>query len=224
VHGARPGNFEDCFYFSVQTLATIGYGEMTPGSRYANILVCLESFSGLMSQAVITGLTFAKFSVPTSHVLFSNFMTISKKDGRPALSFRLANARGNHVLDARCTLTLIRNEVTLEGEWLRRIHRLPLLVSETPVFALSFTGTHYLDQDSPLAGWDAAAIEEASCEWTVTMTGLDETLGQTVHARWSYYPEDIRWGFRLADTMLVREDGQRVLDFTKFHDVVPWPL
>lgn len=224
IQGARAGHVIDYFYFSVQTLATIGYGGMTPRGDYANALVCVEAFIGMICFAVMTGLIFSKFSIPHSRVIFSHQATVSNKDGRPALTFRLANARGNQVIETRVNLTMIRIETTAEGETLRRLHRLPLAASETPVFALTFTGTHYIDEGSPLHGLKAADLEASKTEFVVTVMGTDATIGQAVHARHSYSYNEIVWGHRLADTLSVGSDGRPVLDFRKFHDVIPWEL
>jgi inward rectifier potassium channel len=224
IAGIRPHHLRDYFYFSVQTLATIGYGGMTPVGDYANVLVCIEAFTGMVCLAMMTGLIFSKFSVPKSRILFSHFATISKKDGRRALTFRLANSRGNHIVETTLKVTLIRAEKTLEGENLRRLHPLKLAVSETPVFALTFMATHYIDENSPLFGKTQEDMRADRSEIVVTMNGTDDVLGQTVHARFNYSADTICWGHRLADTLSTAPNGVAIVDYTKFHETIPWEL
>ena len=224
ISGIRPNHLRDYFYFSVQTLATIGYGGMTPLGDYANSLVCLEAFTGMFCLAMMTGLIFSKFSVPKSRVMFSRVATISKKDGKRALTFRLANSRGNHIVETVLKVTLIRAETTLEGENLRRLRPLQLAISETPIFALTFMATHYIDETSPLFGKTQEDMRADRSEVVVTMSGTDDILGQNVHARFNYGADDILWGRRLADTLSTAPDGVAVVDYSKFHETIPWEL
>ena len=130
IAGARPGSFSDAFFFSVQTLATIGYGAMYPASLATNLLVAVESTVGILALPLVTGLVFAKFARPTARVLFSRRALVTVRDGRPVLALRMANARGNQIVEARARAVLARNETTAEGETMRRLHDLPLLRSE----------------------------------------------------------------------------------------------
>lgn len=221
IHGARPGSFADAFYFSVHTLGTIGYGSMTPRGDAANLLVCLQSYVGFMSIALMSGLAFAKFSVPQTRVMFSKTMIVNRRDGVRVLQFRLANARGNQIVEARVTLTMARNQFTSEGESFRRLLRLPLTVSETPVFALSFLATHLIDESSPLHGLDRQQLLDSSAEFIVTLTGIDDTLSQMVQARHAYEAEDLEWDRRFVDTISTDENHLPVLDLTRFHDTEP---
>ena len=221
IQGAHPGSFSDCFFFSVQTLATIGYGVMAPKGLFGNFMVCIEAYVGLMSFAMMSGLAFAKFSVPQSRVIFSRCMIMGQRDGLPALMFRMANARGNQIMEVRVNLTLALDQVTQEGERLRRLVRLPLVVPESPIFALSFLATHLVDEKSPLHGLTQQQMEERNCEFIVTFSGIDDTLGQTVNGRTAYSADDVRWGHRFADTIETDPSGLVTLDLTHFHDSSP---
>src|SRR5215470_3710182 len=97
VSHTRPGSLEDCFYFSVQTLATIGYGEMAPADRFCHIVVVVEAITGTISVALIAGITFAKFARPTARFLFADKIVVGPRDGVPHLMFRMANWRHNQV-------------------------------------------------------------------------------------------------------------------------------
>ena len=219
IENAVPGSFLDVFFFSVQTLATIGYGKMAPHTLGANVLVTLEALLGMIGLAVTTGLVFARFSRPTARVLFSRVAVVTRWEGTPSLMFRMANARGNQIVEAHLKLTLIRSETTAEGQSVRRLHDLRLLRSEHAAFALTWTAIHPIDAASPLRGADAESLRASMAEFVVSLTGIDEGLSQTIHARHGYRPEDLRFGVRFAD-ILTDVQGESRIDYTRFHDVV----
>jgi inward rectifier potassium channel len=221
IANARPGSFVDAFFFSIQTMATIGYGVMSPATLYANLLMTLETAVGLMLIAVATGLVFARFSRPTARVLFSRVAVISPYNGVETLSFRAANLRQNQILQAEVGVVLLRDEETLEGDTLRRFYDLKLARNRSPVFALTFTVMHPIDRDSPLYGATAETLRAQNAELIVTATGIDETIAQPVHVRTSYLPHEILWDQRFADVFGWTEDGRRVIDYRRFHDTVP---
>ena len=218
ILGAQPSRVTDAFFFSVQTIATIGYGQMSPATLYANILVTLETMAGLIFLALATGIVFARISRPTARVLFGASAVIGRVNGAPTLSLRLANERRSQILEADVALTLLRYEQTAEGASFRRFHDLRLVRRRTPVFALTFTVMHVIDETSPLNGATLDSLTEGEAELLITVTGLEETTSQTVHARWSYGPDEILWRRRLADIFVRDEDGRRQIDFRRFHD------
>ncbi len=219
IANARPGAISDDFFFSVQTLATIGYGIMYPQTLYGNVLVAIESTCGILLLPVVTGLVFAKFARPTARVVFSDRALMTTRDGVPSFVFRMANLRRNQIVEARARVVLARNETTREGDRIRRLHDLPLVRSESPLFALTWMATHRITPDSPLAGATAASLVESNAEIVISLTGIDETLSQTIHARWSYLPHDIVWGGRYADVLTDLPDGRRRVDYSRFHDI-----
>jgi inward rectifier potassium channel len=220
VAKAHPGSFADAFFFSVQTMATIGYGVMSPATFYANCLMTLETAVGLMFVALTTGLVFARFSRPTARMMFSRVAVISPYNGMPALQIRIANQRQNQILSAEVNVTLLRDEKSTEGELRRRFYDLKLLRDHSPVFALSFTVLHPIDRDSPLHGVTPAELAAQNAEIVVATSGIDETLVARVHARTSYLPHEIRWNHRFADILGWTEDGRRAIDYRRFHDTV----
>src|SRR5262249_21672410 len=127
IAGAAPRSLRDAFFFSVQTFSTIGYGVMAPKTLYASVVVTLEAFVGLVTVAMATGLMFAKFSRPTARVLFSDRIVLAPRDGKPTLMLRLANERGNDIIEASFRVTVLKAEVTAEGEMMRRVHDVPLV-------------------------------------------------------------------------------------------------
>ena len=221
IENARPGSFEDAFFFSVQTLATIGYGKMAPVSTAAHLLVTVEALTGILATAMMTGLLFAKFARPTARVLFSNVAVVSPYQGVPSLQFRLANERGNRIVEATLRVAVLRTEVTAEGVKLRRILDLTMMRERTAIFALTWTAIHAIDAQSPLSGLTARDLEEQGIELVATVTGLDETFAQTIHARHLYRWDDLRYGARFVDIISELPDGRREIDYLRFHDIKP---
>lgn len=224
IANARSGSFEDAFSFSVQTMATIGYGGMSPATRLAHALVTLEALCSILGVALVTGITFAKFARPTARVLFTAKAVVTPRDGVPFLSFRMANARHNRIVEAQLRVILLTAEVTREGEQLRRVTELSLVRDRTPLFMLSWTAMHRIDEQSPFYGEDALErLRQRRGELFLSLMGLDETHGQTIHASCSYSLDDIVWNARFADVLRLRDDGVREIDYTNFHEVVPIP-
>lgn len=208
------------FFFSVHTVATIGYGNVYPVSVYANVLVVIEITLGILFFALATGIAFARFSRPSARVLFSDVAIISEIDGVPMLMFRAANQRHNFIFEAHATVSLLIDE-TVGGTVMRRFHDLPLVRASTPVFTLTWTIIHQIDDDSPLASWVEKQEAPEDAEIIVVLSGTDGRTGQTMYARWAYALPDIRWHSRFVDILGQLEDGTRTIDYDRFHDVVP---
>lgn len=216
----RPHSFEDSFFFSIQTMATIGYGTMVPATRYAHILVTMEAFIGLCWQALVAGITFAKFSRPTSRVMFSQKMVIYAQDGIPHLMFRIANWRRSQVLEARLRFLLVLSERTAHGDLVRRPQEVPLVRDQNSLFGLTWMVMHRIDTASPFSGPDIVRrLAAAGAQIVVTLFGVDETIGQGIHARHSYSPEDIVLNARFRDIVTDLPDGSRRLDYRLFHEI-----
>lgn len=221
ILNARAHSFADSFFFSVQTMATIGYGRMAPVTTFANILVSIEALFGLMALALVTGLVFAKFSRPTARVRFSRYAVVTPREGVPCLMFRMANVRANQIVEAQIHAVLGRQEVTAEGETIRRLYDLELERYRNAVFVLSWTAVHPIRESSPLHGASTESLERDDASIVVSLTGLDGTFSQTVHARHNYAARDIVFGSRLADIMHRLPGGELVYDYDRFDDLVP---
>ncbi len=217
IENARPDSFVDAFFFSVQTMATIGYGYMHPKGIFANFLATVEALLGLLGFALASALMFAKFSRPTAKIVFSEHALISVRNQKPILIFRLANERNNQIIEASMNLTMMKTEMTLEGERLRTFHDLKLLRSRTPVFALTWQVVHVIDENSPLFGLDKNSLALLEPEFVVTFSGVDDTYSQNVYVRHSYLFDEILWGRRFEDIFSRNERGLGVIDFKKFH-------
>lgn len=219
IENARPGSFADAFFFSVQTFTTVGYGGMQPKGTLGNVLVTIEALFGWMGFAVTTGLVFAKFAQPTARVLFSRVAVVSQRDGQPSLMFRVANKRANRIIEARLRVVLALDRSTEEGESVRSLHDLALVRSESPLFGLTWTVVHPIDESSPLREETAESLERKEAEIIVVLTGLDETLSLTIHTRHAYGVRDIVWNAHFVDVLTEQPDGRREVDMRRFHDV-----
>jgi inward rectifier potassium channel len=223
VAGARPHSFADAFFFSVQTLSTIGYGVLTPKSLYANVVVTAEAFSGLGLVAVATGLIIARISRPTARMIFTRFAVITPVDGTPTLMFRAANQRGNQILEAQASLNMFHQITTAEGLEVRTFKELPLVRARQPMFVLTWLLMHRIDETSPLFGCTEASLQAEGAELVVTLNGVDEIFGQRIYARHSYLADEILFDRQLADVLTTDDDGRRVVNYYNFHEVTGAP-
>ncbi len=221
IANLNPPGFAGDFFFSVETLATVGYGEMHPETFYGHLVAMIEIFVGLMSLALITGLMFARFSRPRARFLFTKNAVVRPIAGKPTLLFRAANERQNVVQDASARLRMLRDEVTEEGYSIRRIVDLPLLRSEHPMFALGWTIMHVIDDASPLHSETAETLSNTRTMFVLSLSGTDENTGQTLMARGEYSSADIRWNSTFHDILEEAPDGTIHVDYGKFHDIDP---
>lgn len=219
----NANSFFDAFFFSVETLATVGYGDMHPQTPYGHIVAMIEIFVGLMMLALITGMMFARFSRPRARFMFAKFGVVRPLDGKLTLMFRAANARLNVVQEASAVLRMMRDEVTAEGFRLRRITDLPLVRSQHPVFSLGWNLMHVIDETSPLAAETPASLAASSTVFFLSLSGTDETTGQMLMARCEYRSDCIRWNEAFKDILDMRPDGTLHIDFGKFDQVEPLP-
>ena len=223
VAHARPDSLADAFFFSVQTMGTIGYGAMYPESLAANLLVVGESIVGLILIALTTGLVFAKFSRSTARVVFTREAVISPMNGVPTLMLRLGNQRGNQIVDAQIRVTMVRTEKMAEGSTFYRMLDLNLTRSRAMSLSRSWSVLHPIDDESPLRGATPELIAAQEVELQVLVVGLDDTSMQPVHAAHRYFTHQIVWGARHADVLSEASDGALEMDLRKFHDLEATP-
>lgn len=221
IVGAKPGNFWDAFFFSVQTLGSIGYGVMSPGTPYANVVVTAEAIISLLAIAVVTGLAFARFSKPTARIMFSKVAVIERYNGVPTLTFRAANQRHNQIVEAQTQVYLMQDEKTQEGNFLRRFYELKLVRHRTPSFTLSWNIMHSIDEDSPLYGKTLESLEKSRAQITVSISGTDETVAYNIQARHMFSPSEILWDHQFVDMFYKFPNGDRYLDYAYFHETIP---
>ena len=220
ISNVPGGAYIDYLYFSIETLSTAGYGDMHPQTHYGHFIAAVELFTGIFSMSLMTGLIFARFSRPNARLLFAEHPVISSHEGKPTLMVRLANERHNIIGNATAKLWLLENVVSAEGQSLRRFYELPLVRSDHPALALSWTLYHVLDEESPLYGRNADDLDASNVSLVVVVSGYDVVAAQTVHARKSYDHSDIRFGHRYADILSISDDGRLRIDYGKFHETL----
>lgn len=221
IAGGAPGSAADAFFFSVETIATIGYGVLSPATLYANVLMLIETVLGILLVAMATSVLFARVSRPTARVLFARVATVAPWNGVPTLFLRMGNERRSQILEADVAMYLVRSEVSAEGVAMRRFHALRLERGHTPLFSLTYTAIHQVTPGSPLHGATPESLGAEQAGLLVTVTGLEETTGQTVHARHLYAASDLLWHRRYQDIFATDERGERFLDYRRFDETVP---
>ncbi|TNE44346.1 MAG: ATP-sensitive inward rectifier potassium channel 10 [Deltaproteobacteria bacterium] len=217
IHGAQPGSWVDAFFFSIQTLSTIGYGGMTPKGNLSNTLVAIESWLGILGVATFTGIIFTKFARPSARFLFSRRAVVHRRNGIPSLLFRVANERGNYVVEASMRATVLLDETTSEGDRMRKLHDIELVRTFSPIFILSWTAIHVIDETSPLYGLSPQEMIDRDCRMIISMSGIDGVFSQTIHAYHVYYPDELAWNARYVDVVQTTEPGKVILDYKDFH-------
>lgn len=211
--------FLRCFFFSVDTFATIGYGNLSPAGVAAHTVVSFESLFALMTFAVATGMVFARFSRPTANIIYSRNAIVAPYGDGTAFEFRIVNGSANELIDvaARVVFTRFENNT---GSVIRRYYNLPLERDRVAFFPLAWTIVHPIDKASPLYGSTREDLVRARAEFLILLTATDETFSQLVQSRSSYVAEEVVWNVRFAS--LFREKDSRVaIDMNRFHALEP---
>ena len=221
VANAEPGSFLDAFSFSIQTLATIGYGAMYPESTAAKVVSDIEAIAGLVATAVATGLVFTRLTRPAATLKFTSNVVITRHDGQPALMLRVANERGNLLVDAAARVVFMRREFRANGELFYRMIDLPLVRDRSISFTRSWTLIHIITPDSPLWGVTPARLVAEEAEVAALVTGTDDTSLLPLHARVTWSDEQILLNHRLADLLRALPDGTLEADARRFDLVEP---
>ena len=214
------GRFSQAFFFSIQTFATIGYGQIAPNGMAANTVVTVEALVGLMYQALATGLLFARFTRPTAVLLFSGRAVVGPYNDGQGLMFRIVNRLRNEIIELEAQVLFSALEPDNRGGFVRRYVPLPLERNKVTFFPLSWTIVHPIDGASPLAGRTYDDLERAQAEILVLLSGVDEALEQTVHARSSYRADEIVWNARFQSMFLKPDGRSRVtVDISRVHEI-----
>jgi inward rectifier potassium channel len=221
VGNARPHDFGAAFFFSIETLTTVGYGEMYPKTLYGHVIAAIEIICGLGFMAIVTGLTFVRFSRPRARLAFAANPVVATHNGKPTLMVRVGNGRLTVLLDAAAKLNVLVSATSSEGKRFRRALELRLERAHLPAFPLTWTLMHVLDERSPLHGYDSARAIATGAQLFVVLEARDPTLAALVHDIRNYGPEDIRFGMRYADAVTMEEDGTPVADLSKIGTLEP---
>ncbi len=221
VLNAHPGSFADCFFFSNETLATVGYGVMAPGSTYGHVVSTVEILCGMIFTAISTGLIFVRFSKPRAKILFAEDAVIARDDARATLMIRLGNGRLSLLADATARLSVLIIEQLPDGRLFRHFHDLPLRRHRMPIFALTWTLMHEIDEASPLIGYDADRLAASSLRIILLIEARDHALGTQVHAMKDYDAPRIRYGMRYQEAVTVDAEGHSNADLTRIGLIEP---
>jgi len=221
IANARPGSFGDAFFFSIETLATVGYGVMAPATLYGHLISAVEIVTGMAFTAIVTGLLFVRFSRPKAKILYSEDAIITTHNGRPALMLRLANGRLTIMNNAEVRLFALLAERTAEGTFFRRIHQLPLQQPLLPLFVMPWTLIHIIGEASPLHGYDAESLARADARLILTIEARDHVLAAMVQDMKDYPVQHIRFGMRFADAVSVDGEGHTTADLSRLSLLVP---
>lgn len=213
-----PGSFSDAFFFSVETLATVGYGHMYPVSFYGHVITMLEIMVGMFGLAVITGLIFVRFSRPTARIQFSKVMVLSPFDGVPTLMVRVANLRHQAMIEADFRMVLIRTSVTVEGEEIRRFFPLKLSFDHLIAFPVVLTLRHRIEETSPLYGMTAEDMRRMDMRVIVSIVGVDTVIVAPVQNFNDYNYDQIEWNRRFVEIYDVNEEGQWTVDYARIDE------
>jgi inward rectifier potassium channel len=221
VVNARPHSFADAYFFSIETAATVGYGEMYPATAYGRVVAATEIPCGLAFTAILTGLTFVRFSRPRPRLVFAANPIVKTHNGKPTLMVRVGNGHAAVLTDAAAKLNVFFLDTTAEGRSVRRAKELRLERAHIPVFTICWTLMHVLDEQSPLHGYDSARAIEADARVFVMLEARDPTLATVVQDVRYYAPQDIRFGMRYGDTVSFERDGTPVADLRRVGAMEP---
>jgi inward rectifier potassium channel len=207
------------FFFSVQTFATIGYGTLHPNGLAANILVTIESFIGILTQAFVTGMLFARFSRPTARIRLSDIAVIAPYKDVNGLMFRLVNERMNQLIELEAKFAFARFEME-NGKPVRKFDSLVLERQRVSFFPLAWTVVHPIDENSPLFGLTEKELIESDAEFLILLTATDETFAQNVHTRSSYKANEVIWNAKFVSLYNKVEAGEPIsIDIRKLSDI-----
>lgn len=221
IAGMRAGSFSEAFFFSVQTLATVGYGHMYPQTLYGHIVTTVEVMSGVFLLAVMTGLIFVRFSRPNARIVFSKHVVIAPFNGRPTLMLRVGNLRQESMVEVEFRLMFTRDEPILEGDDFRHFYNLKLAFNRLAAWPAALTLRHTIDETSPLYGATIESLEGQRAILIASVVGIDPVISASVQKQQDYRSADFRFGHRFVEIYNQQADGKLAVDYGRLHETEP---
>jgi inward rectifier potassium channel len=222
IAGSTGGHwFFDYFFFSVQTLATVGYGHMYPQTLYGHIVSTVEIMIGIFLLAGMTGLIFVRFSRPIARVMFSNSLVVAPLNGKPTLMVRIGNENQHSMVEAEFRIMFSRDERLLEGGDFRYFYVLKLHFDRLTLFPAALTLRHTIDDKSPLFGATVESLEASRALFMVSVVGIDPVIAASVQTQKDYTWRDIQFGHRFVEIYTEHGGGRLTVDYGRLHDTEP---
>jgi len=222
VAGATTAQwFLDCFFFSVQTLATVGYGHMYPQNIYGHLVSTFEIMTGVFLLAVMTGLIFVRFSRPVARVVFSRSIVVGPLNGKPTLMVRVGNENHHSMVEAKFRIMYTRDQQLVEGGDFRYFHDLKLHFDQLTVFPAALTLRHEIDEQSPLFGATPESLEAERALFFVSIVGIDPVIAAEVQTQKDYTFRDVQFGHRFVEIYTAHGGGRLTVDYGRLHETEP---
>ena len=220
IQNLPPGDWAMAFFFSLETLATVGYGEMAPQSLYGHCVTGIEIVVGMAWVAIFTGLLFVRFSRAQSKILFAAKMVVAPHNGTPTLMVRIANGRMTMLSHASARLSVLLPERSSEGYASRNVHDLRLVRDTMPIFPLTWTMMHVIDETSPLHGFGPEELRSKDVRLFLAVEARDAALGQVVQDLAAYRPHQVAFGYRYIDAVTVDDQGRTAADISLLSELI----
>ena len=201
--------FADAYFFSVQTITTVGYGYHSPTGIVTGIISSMESFVGLLGFALVTGLLYGRFSRPVAKVRFAKHAVIAPYQEGKAFMFKMANQRSSQLIEAEVSLIVTGNDPQTGNRWYRELE---IELNKINFFALSWTVVHAMKSNSPIKDWTKEDFQNNDAEFIILMKAFDESFAQTVYARKSYKCSEVQWGKKYISSIHQHTDGRLAID------------
>ena len=217
----KAGSFVEAFFFSVQTLATVGYGHMYPQTLYGHLVTTVEIMTGMFLLAVMTGLIFVRFSRPSARIVFSKSVVIAPFDGRPTLMLRVGNLRQQSMVEVEFRLMFTRDQPILEGDNFRHFYNLKLAFDRLAAWPAALTLRHTIDETSPLYGATPESLEAERAILVASVVGIDPVIPASVQTQKDYRAHDFRFDERFVEIYAETGEGKLTVDYGRLHDTEP---
>jgi inward rectifier potassium channel len=202
IRGVTPfEQFTEAFFFSAQTITTLGYGQVAPLGLLANIVAATESMMGLLSFALATGMVYSRFSKPSAKLKYSEQAVIAPYKDINGFMFRVVNPHGNQLLEVEASVSL---SILGEDSELRNFYPLDLERSKVVFLPAVWTIVHPITDDSPFKGLSTEDLLRRDMEVIVVIKAFDESFSQSVYSRSSYKFDELKWGEKFKYLMSQR--------------------